>query len=141
MQSIVILTVVAVAIVVAIALIVRARAKRKSRPRVVELPNSAYTPKLVLDRDAEHRWHAIPLDELHEINRGEVMRLLDRVTAAGVDSLRRNEREFLDNLAERLVHESPTQPPRAKSDFRLPGDAGRDSVPPRPARGELHPPL
>ncbi len=76
------------------------RVMKRRRPRVVEQPNSAYTPKLVLDRDARDLWRAIPLERVHEINRGEVQRLLDRVEALGVDGLTQRERTFLDRMAE-----------------------------------------
>lgn len=140
--SITILASTGVAILAAVGLTLRARMKKKSRPRVVEQPNSAYTPKLVLDRDAQHRWHRIPLDQIHEINRGEVQRLLDRVTAAGVDSLRLNEREFLDNLAARLVPEEQLVPLGPTSEYRNDGGPDRDPArPPSSRHGELHPPL
>lgn len=139
--SITILSVIGVAILAAVGFTIRARHKKKTRPRVVEQPNSAYTPKLVLDRDAEHRWHRIPLEQIHEINRGEVVRLLDRVTAAGVDSLRRNEREFLDNLANRLVPDDRPVPLPAPG-YAMEAGAAPDASRPRSSRqGELHPPL
>ncbi|MGH7503147.1 MAG: hypothetical protein ACREL7_15585 [Longimicrobiales bacterium] len=123
-------------------LTLRAKAKKKSRPRVIEQPNSAYTPKLVLDRDSRHRWQKIPLDQIHEINRGEVVRLLDRVAAAGIDSLRTREREFLENLAVRLVPEEPIMPLAPPPDFRMPGDleCGTGAAR-RSGHGELHPPV
>jgi hypothetical protein len=128
-------------ILLTVVLVLRARAKKRSRPRVVEQPNSAYTPKLVLDRDSRHRWEKIPLDQIHEINRGEVVSLLDRVAAAGIDSLWRNEREFLDNLAARLV---PVEPivPLPQDGVRRPGDLDREAARGRRStHGELHPPL
>jgi hypothetical protein len=76
------------------------RAARRRRPRQVEKPNSHYTPKLVLDRDARYRWHHIPLDRVHEINRDEVRRLLNKVEALGVDGLTMRERSFLERMAE-----------------------------------------
>jgi len=76
------------------------RAARRRKPRQVERPNSHYTPQLVLDRDAVERWRAIPLDRVHEINRGEIRRLLERVDAAGIEALHRRERDFLDRMAE-----------------------------------------
>lgn len=140
--SIAILAGIGVSILAAIGLIVRARIRKKSRPRIVEQPNSAYTPKLVLDRDTQHRWHRIPMEQLHEINRGEVERLLDRVTAAGIDSLRRNEREFLDNLATRLVPDDRPVPLGSPDDFASAGNLELDGARSRSSRhGELHPPL
>jgi len=52
-------------------------------------------------RDAlRARWRGIDRDQLHEINRAEVDRLLVRVEADGAESLRVDERRFLDYLAE-----------------------------------------
>ena len=64
-----------------VARIVRARLEQQKRPRVVEAPNSHYTSKLVLDRDAHERWKAIPLEKVHEINRVEVRSLLTKIEA------------------------------------------------------------
>ncbi|MEX0890943.1 MAG: hypothetical protein WEB88_02155 [Gemmatimonadota bacterium] len=52
-------------------------------------------------RDAlRARWRGIDRDQLHEINRAEVDRLLARVDADGAASLKVDERRFLDYLAE-----------------------------------------
>ena len=76
--------------------------RRRLRPpgRVVEQPNSFYNAQLVRNREDEARWKSIALDLVHEINREEVKRLLDKVDALGVDSLGSRERTFLDHLAE-----------------------------------------
>ena len=84
------------------------RASRKRQPKLVEKPNSYYTPKLVLDRDSRDRWHSIPLESVHEINRGEVSRLIDKVDALGIDNLTSRERIFLDRMVELYA---PAQPP------------------------------
>jgi len=103
----------------AIAGIVRAlvlRVVKRRRPRAVEKPNSHYTPKLVLDRDARYRWHHIPLERVHEINRDEVRRLLNKVEALGVDGLTLRERSFLERMEELYppvvppVHEEAEDP-------------------------------
>jgi hypothetical protein len=92
-------------IAVVAALIVRQtlvllRARRRERRRVVEKPNSHYTPQSVVDRDTRHRWEAIDAARIHEINREEVERLLNKADALGVAALRPNERTFLDRMLE-----------------------------------------
>lgn len=77
-----------------------ARIRATSRQRVVEPPNSHYTSGLVRERETRDRWHDIPLDQLHEVNRGEVQRLLARIDAAGADMLKPRDRVFLDRMAE-----------------------------------------
>lgn len=77
-----------------------ALARRRARRRVVERPNSHYTSEGVRRNETRSRWHAIDRARLHEINRGEVERLLARVDAAGPESLRADERRFLDYLVE-----------------------------------------
>jgi membrane associated rhomboid family serine protease len=47
--------------------------------------------------DAE-RWKAIPLDQLHPINREEVERVLQKLELSGVGSLTQDERAFLDRM-------------------------------------------
>lgn len=83
---------------VAVARIVSAR--RRRRRRVVERPNSHHTWQRVLERETRSRWDDMPLDRLHPVNRDEVVRLLGRVRAAGIDVLRPKERRFLDQMAE-----------------------------------------
>lgn len=100
---------------------IRARLERQRRPRVVEAPNSHYTSKLVLDRDAHERWKAIPLEKVHEINREEVRRLLAKVEEYGVDQLTGRERTFLDRIAEL---NPPSKNPRRSDDPRN----GNDSI-------------
>lgn len=110
---------VAVAIVVTTVRALILRAARRRRPRLVEKPNSHYTPQLVLDRDAIDRWFAIPLERVHEINRGEIQRLLERVSALGIDALHKRERDFLERMAE-LNPPPPDRPPRSpRTDDRL----------------------
>ncbi|HEX2165640.1 MAG TPA: hypothetical protein VHG09_00260 [Longimicrobiales bacterium] len=75
------------------------RARNRERRRIVEQPNSHYTSPVVRAGETRHRWQSIDLDSIHEVNRGEVKRLLARVEASGVDSLRENERVFLDQFA------------------------------------------
>jgi hypothetical protein len=75
------------------------RRRVRARRRTVEPPNSYYVAKAARDSEIEQRWRAISLDRVHEINREEVKRLLDKVAVLGVDSLAPRERLFLDHLA------------------------------------------
>lgn len=101
------------ALVIALARSVRAR--RRARRRVVEKPNSHYASQLARAVETRHRWHGIDLSRIHEINRGEVERLLAKVEALGVDSLRPNERVFLDHMAKLAGTVPPPPEPREKS--------------------------
>jgi membrane associated rhomboid family serine protease len=55
--------------------------------------------RFVGDRTAVSRWKGIPLESLHELNREEVQRLLDKVADGGPSSLSAAERGFLDRMA------------------------------------------
>ena len=76
---------------------VRARARAR---RVVEKPNSHHTAPATRDVITRHRWADIELDRVHEINRGEILRLLAKVEVSGVATLRPNERAFMDRMCE-----------------------------------------
>jgi hypothetical protein len=76
------------------------RARRRDRRRVLEKPNSHYTPQAVREREDRDRWHAIDMSRIHEINREEVDRLLRKVEALGAGVLRPAERTFLDRMLE-----------------------------------------
>jgi hypothetical protein len=89
----------------------RVRAHARARRRVVERPNSHYTSQLVRDGEARHRWQNIPLEHVHEVNRGEVVRLLGKVEAGGIESLAPGERVFLDQFVPTAAPESPLDPP------------------------------
>ena len=59
-----------------------------------------YTPSMDMsDKETRHRWAAIKLAGLHELNRGEVEELLAKVEASGVRSLSPDQRSFLDRMA------------------------------------------
>lgn len=90
---------VAGATILAVLLVRFARVRARARRRVVEKPNSHYTPPGVRDVEARHRWRDIALDRVHEINRGEVVRLIGKAEAAGAEALRPQERAFLDQIA------------------------------------------
>lgn len=95
------------------------RIRARGRQRVVEQPNSHYTPPAVRAAESKHRWQSIVLDRIHEINREEVVRLLAKVEAVGVDSLRDNERNFLDYVA-KIAAPPPAPEPPAKGHLRAP---------------------
>lgn len=52
-------------------------------------------------RGETHRWDAIDVEALHEINRAEVHRLLEKLRDTGPSSLSNDERAFLDRMAAR----------------------------------------
>ena len=54
---------------------------------------------LMGDRLAAARWKGIVLDSLHELNRGEVVRLLAKVESEGAGNLSPSERQFLDRMS------------------------------------------
>jgi membrane associated rhomboid family serine protease len=66
--------------------------KRKMRP-------DATPAGFVGDRVAIARWKEISIDTLHELNREEVERLLDKAQKDGPSSLLDQEREFLDRMS------------------------------------------
>ena len=50
------------------------------------------------EAEMRRRWELIPVDELHELNRDEVIALLHKAQALGVRSLTVDERAFLDRM-------------------------------------------
>jgi hypothetical protein len=82
------------------------RARRRQQRRVVEAPNSHYNPRAVQNLEARERWSGIDLQRVHEINRGEVERLLIKADALGVDAIKPRERQFLDVMLEISTAES-----------------------------------
>ena len=54
---------------------------------------------VISESDALARWAQIPVDALHEINRGEVLRLLAKARATGARSLSIDERATLDRFS------------------------------------------
>ncbi len=67
--------------------------------RVVERPNSYYAAKGVRDQEDAEWWRRIMLDRLHEVNREYVERLLNQIDGASIDTLNRNERAFMERMA------------------------------------------
>ncbi len=58
-------------------------------------------PRLETTAGAIDRWKRIKRDQLHEVNRDELDRILDKISAAGIGSLTPGEREFLDRFSAR----------------------------------------
>jgi len=58
-------------------------------------------PKLETTAGALDRWRRIKRDGLHEVNRDELDRILDKISASGIASLTPGEREFLDRFSAR----------------------------------------
>ena len=73
------------------------RFRRASRPSA---------PRLETSTGAVERWKKIRRDELHEINRDELDRILDKISAGGVASLTASEREFLDRFSARSASDA-----------------------------------
>lgn len=78
------------------------RWERRRHRRVVQQPVRTRAPAEVLDADSLRRWEAIPRDQLHEINREELDFLLQKVKRVGATALTRDERAFLDRMANSL---------------------------------------
>jgi membrane associated rhomboid family serine protease len=66
--------------------------KRRSRP---------VTPRVETVAGAMERWSRIKRDNMHEVNRSELDRILDKISASGIGSLTPGEREFLDRFSTR----------------------------------------
>ncbi|MFO7262048.1 MAG: rhomboid family intramembrane serine protease [bacterium] len=70
------------------------RIERAGRPTMVE----RYAAELRIDTS---RWEAIRREELHEINRAEVDRIMEKLRTQGAASLTPDERAFMDRMAAR----------------------------------------
>ncbi|HEV8600746.1 MAG TPA: rhomboid family intramembrane serine protease [Gemmatimonadales bacterium] len=68
------------------------RFRRASQPKA---------PRLETTAGAVERWKKIRREQLHEVNRDELDRILDKISAAGIGSLTPGEREFLDRFSSR----------------------------------------
>ena len=70
---------------------------RERRRRLVRRRMQGVT-KARPEAEMRRRWELIPVDELHELNRDEVVTLLRKAQALGVRSLTVDERAFLDRM-------------------------------------------
>jgi membrane associated rhomboid family serine protease len=50
------------------------------------------------------RWRNIQRDSLHEVNRAELDRILDKISSQGIHSLSQSDREFLERFSSRELH-------------------------------------
>jgi hypothetical protein len=108
--SYVLIGMLAAALILAVVARRMTRDRARMRRRVVEQPNSHFTSPLARNNENRDRWRDIALDRLHELNRTEVLHLLEKVDASGVDALRQNERVFLDRMVE-LAGPKPARDP------------------------------
>lgn len=76
------------------------KAKKASRQRRVEAPNSEYKSQYVVDLEAQERWERVDLSLLHEVNREEFQKHLERVRATSPRAITPAERAFLDRMAD-----------------------------------------
>ena len=74
----------------------RSSGASKFRKQATTITRKIETPAGSLDR-----WRRIKRDGLHEVNRDELDRILDKISAAGIGSLTAGEREFLDRFSAR----------------------------------------
>lgn len=75
----------------------RGQAKRDFQRQMAPQQTSA---PIVGERMALSRWKGIRVEALHELNREEVERLLDKIGTSGPGSLTASERAFLDRMAQ-----------------------------------------
>ena len=69
---------------------------RGFRARATSLPRK---PRISSGTADLARWSRIPRDKMHEVNREEVDRILDKISAKGIASLTAGEREVLDRFS------------------------------------------
>ena len=79
----------------------RVRYMKQWRPMPTPKSELAKAARRADDKEAHKRWKAIRLDQLHELNRDEVARLLEKMEADGTGSLSPEERAMLDRFATR----------------------------------------
>lgn len=72
------------------------RERKRHGPKPVVTPMERMTGQI---RREEERWRQIPLDQLHEINRAEVERILRKLDERGPLSLTAEERAFMNRMA------------------------------------------
>jgi membrane associated rhomboid family serine protease len=72
---------------------------RQWKPSPASRPQSVKSALRGDDRASLRRWKAIRLEDLHELNRGEVERLVEKAASSGVGSLTPDERAMLDRFS------------------------------------------
>ena len=73
--------------------------ERKRKQRVARRPARPRKLSVVADLEALERWKTIPREQLHEINREEVDKLLRKAHKLGARALTGEERAFLDRMS------------------------------------------
>jgi len=79
--------------------------------RVIERPNSFYGSKAVHNQEDEEWWRRIELERLHELNREYVERLLLQIEDAGVGTLTKDERAFMERIGQTRGPAASRRPP------------------------------
>ena len=72
-------------------------ARREFQKKLESTPGGK--PRVLGDPGALRRWEAIDIEALHELNRSEVIHLMERVRSGGARALTLEERQFLDRMA------------------------------------------
>ncbi len=72
--------------------------ERRSTARRWQQVATPMVRRVAADAGAVERWARIPRESLHEVNRDELDRILDKLRAGGVGSLSPGDREFLDRF-------------------------------------------
>ena len=91
---------------------------------VIERPNSSHASKAVRNQEDEEWWRRIDLERLHELNREYVERLLRQIEGAGVGALTKDERAFMERMAE-LEQGRPGAEGRKNAEGRIKSAEGR----------------
>lgn len=76
--------------------------RQKAPLREWQSASRVQVPKSEAPTKTLERWSQIKRDNLHEVNRAELDRILDKIGASGIASLSAGEREFLDRFSSRL---------------------------------------
>ena len=74
------------------------------RNRKVQLPARLKAQRA--SRDDLHRWAKIRREQMHEVNREEFDRIMEKIDKEGIGSVTAQERLFLDNFSERAAAEN-----------------------------------
>jgi len=73
--------------------------ERRRQRRVVKRPARPRKVSVLVDLEALERWKSIPREQLHEINREEVDKLLRKANQSGARALTDDARDVLDRMS------------------------------------------
>jgi hypothetical protein len=90
-------------IALAVVTVLYRKARTSARERRVEGPNSAFESSYVRDVEALERWEQVELATLHEVNREEFERIIEKVRGASARVLTLSERAYMDRMS--VAHE------------------------------------